>query len=136
MKGGIENNDAMQRVRTRVVRSKEGVDVKTTQAVILLKGAITKNLNGVLGEKMKHFTVDIQPGSGTGVKVCVNVDDIGRFLYSGTSPHTIRSSTPMPMPDGGFAMSANHPGQKELKPEIDRAITAAVKEVKALIKTI
>lgn len=123
----ITNRKGLDRVIEDLQRQQRDVNVNMTKKILFLTNLIKSNLRDAIGEKAKHFDVQVNPfGIGVQIIVAPN-DDVGRFIYSGTSAHDISSSyEPMPMPDGGFSRSVRHPGTKSLKPQIDRAVSSAV----------
>jgi hypothetical protein len=130
----INNIQAFDKTAT-VVRSKEKSLSNTVAASsIMLKSLINQNLNIAIGDKISHFDVLITP-NGLGIKVSVVSNDfVGDFLYSGTRAHDIDSNfQAMPMPDGGFARSVQHPGTEPLKPLIDRAVQDAVGALRLIL---
>lgn len=130
----IQNSKGISNIIAKVENEKLANSVKMTQMAILLRAAIQSKLLEALGSKSRHFDVKVEPGI-FGVKITLRATDtVGGFIYSGTSSHDIySSSTAMPMPDGGFARSVNHPGTEPMKDKIDKAIMMALLEVKAIL---
>lgn len=111
------------------------LNTTVSNSSMILAGLITSNLNSRIGSKSRHFDVNISPHGG-GVKISVSSsDEVGKFIYYGTKAHTIESgNTSMPMPDGGFADSVEHPGTHPMKPEIDAAVHDAMYKMRSIMR--
>lgn len=111
------------------------LDAKISSSSMMLSSLIVAKLDSKLGDKARNFDVQISP-HGAGIKVTLASKDYkGKFIYYGTKAHHIYSSSQaMPMPDGGFARSANHPGTHPMKTEVDAAVKEAVAEMRARIR--
>jgi len=94
---------------------------------------IPSKLREVIGNKAKHFTIEVVP-SAFGVEILVKTkDDIGNFIFDGTKPHMISSTRPMPVGGNDFSMRVSHPGTNEYGSKIDAAAYQAVQEAVILV---
>lgn len=91
--------------------------------------AKTRAVAGFIQYKLKqlypdneHFDVKLSADSYNVLEVEIIGDQIGRYIYQGTAPHSITSGNPMPIGGGNFAMSVSHPGTKAQSAEIDAII--------------
>lgn len=75
----------------------------------------------------EHFAVELEIIGRNQFIINVYADEVGTFVYYGTSAHPISSDSPMPMYDGEFfARTVSHPGQSPMYDEIDRIVQNAV----------
>lgn len=107
------------------------IQAMSTQNIVVLerlaltsKFFIEERLASVLGDDKRHFSVSVLP-LGNSIKLQVApVNELGKYIYYGTKPHSISSGVPMPIGSGLFAHRVYHPGTKSRKEEIDDAIKA------------
>jgi hypothetical protein len=127
IKGNMDNNNAIPNLLGYLDNQERDLNVRLTKEILALNMLVKAKLNETLGEKAKHFSVNISP-SGIGVEIVVRTNDsVGNFIYRGTSAHDIISTTQaMPMPDGGFSRAVRHPGTEPMKDQIDQAIASAL----------
>lgn len=121
----IQNLGVIDRYNKKLGQANDSLRGLGVYGATLLKRNVHYQLTQVLGDSMKHFSVEVIPG-GFYNSVVVNPKGVvGAVLYGGSKPHVITSSRPMPMPDGGFAYRVNHPGTKGNKEKIDNAMARA-----------
>lgn len=125
--GSMDNTNAIPNLLGYLDNQERDLNVRLTKEVLGLNMLVKAKLNETLGEKARHFSVNIA-ASGIGVEITVRTNDsVGNFIYRGTSAHDIISTTePMPMPDGGFSRAVNHPGTEPMKDKIDQAVMSAL----------
>lgn len=91
---------------------------------------INVRLKQIFGESL-HFVAHVEYLSEGVFQVKISADEIGVYLYYGTSSHRINSIGAMPIGEGRFAHSVNHPGTAARQPEIDAIIQEALISVRA-----
>jgi hypothetical protein len=127
----IKNLQAMKKVEQRLIQRNSLLYIRNMQLSHMVKTLIIANLYQAIGEKSKHFIVQVSGGSHV-QNVSVRArDNIGLFIYHGTKRHHIASSGPMPIGGGQFAGSVDHPGSKSHKELIDSAIRRAQRQARA-----
>lgn len=134
----IDGDKFLDNLDVRLANADQAIMAEVAMQSAVLAANIRTALVSEIGtEKAQHFTVDIVPsGIGAEVKVTPN-DDVGYYIYHGTQPHSIDAgSTPMPVGDGQFATSANHPGTAPEKEKIDAAVQRAVNNTRATFSQI
>lgn len=125
--GKVQNKNASLNILKNLAEKERELDILVSKKAIVLNSMIKASLVQSIGEKAKYYDIKIKPRRGGVEIIVVATDNVGIFLYKGTSAHDISSSfTPMPMPDGGFSRSVRHPGTKSMKTEIDAAIRSAI----------
>lgn len=132
----IENLKAIERVSEKLVQRERRAKTRNTMIVLMLKAAISRNLTQAIGEKSKHFTVQIQPGAYYMTVVLKPKDAVGSYIYKGTKPHYISSSEPMPIGNSRFARNVSHPGTDSERDKIDNAVRRSLAEVKMAMRVI
>lgn len=133
MISGKVDDKAIQRVETRLEQLRANLQQYQTQFVILLQQSIQAALVSKIGDKAKHFSVDIVP-SGYDMKVKLVADEVGGYLYYGTQSHTIENrtgGTAMPIGGSKFARQVHHPGTAAMKDHIDGAVEEGILVAKA-----
>lgn len=79
----------------------------------------------------RHFSVDVTYMSQGIFKINIHADEIGHYIYYGTSSHNITSPLAMPLGDNRFASRVNHPGTESRKKDIDAIIFETMMALKA-----
>lgn len=131
----IENVEAFKKKQMYLKARQDRFNVRMARMAVTIQSLIRGRLNNELGNKAKHFDVNVQ-FTGIGIMVIVrSKDQIGRYLYSGTKGHEIStSSKPMPMPDGNFTYNVTHPGTPSIKPKIDSIVRSSVYAARNVVK--
>lgn len=128
----VRNIDGVKKVMNSVNLRQRSARVRQTQMVLLIRAAIIRNLQDAIGEKAKHFIVDVE-ASGLGIRISLkSKDSIGNYIYDGTKAHFIYSNEPMPIGNNRFARTVRHPGTKSEKEKIDEAVRRAVIQARAI----
>lgn len=128
----VDNPDGIKKAEQKLQRRFSSLYIKNIQFAYMTKSLIIANLYQVLGEKNKHFVVQVSSTSHHKQVIKVRAkDNIGLFIYHGTKKHHISSSGSMPIGNGLFAGSVDHPGSKSRKSEIDEAVRKAVRQSRA-----
>jgi len=123
---------------SRVGQKVDEIDARS-QALLLqyalaMKTILAKNLESKLGSKFKHLAVTVSGTGGRTITVTIGPkDQVGGYLMSGTKPHIIRSTKPMPIADGQFRYVVHHPGTEGLMNDIQMAILATEAEAKTAL---
>ena len=121
----IKNLGIIDRYNKKLGQADDSLRGLGVYGATLLKRNVHYQLTLVLGDSMKHFSVDVIPG-GFYNSVVVNPRGVvGAVLYGGSKAHSYSSSRPMPMPSGRFTYRVNHPGTKGNKEKIDQAMARA-----------
>lgn len=132
----VVNKEALKKIEDKVNQKNSMMYVKNIQLSYMVKSLIIANLYQVLGDKSKHFIVQVS-GSGYSQSISVRArDNVGLFLYYGTKRHHIASSGSMPIGGGNFAGSVDHPGTKSHKDLIDNAVKMAKLQARAYYRMI
>lgn len=126
--GKMDNPNAVSNMLKFLGQEQQDLNSRYAKEVMQLHHLVKSSLVAAIGERAKYFDVVMEPGA-FGVEIAVVAkDSVGSFIYRGTAAHDIISTyQPMPMPDGGFARSARHPGTKPMKEQIDEAIMSAIR---------
>lgn len=127
----VSNKEAFKKIEQRLQQRNSLMYIRNIQLAHMVKTLIIANLQQVIGEKSKHFIVQVS-GSNHSQVISVRArDNVGLFIYHGTKRHHIPSSGPMPIGGGQFAGSVDHPGSKSHKELIDDAIRRAQRQARA-----
>jgi hypothetical protein len=127
----VQNKEAFKKIEQKLIQRNSLLYIRNMQLSYMVKTLIIANLYQVIGEKSKHFIVQVSGGSHSQTVSVRARDNIGLFIYYGTKRHHIASSGPMPIGGGQFAGSVDHPGSKSNKQLIDDAIGRAKRQAKA-----
>lgn len=76
-----------------------------------------------------HFLVEMQALGPTAYDVSIYADEIGGYIYYGTSSHNISANRAMPLGESRFASSVSHPGTMPRKDEIDKLVENAMRTI-------
>ena len=121
----IENIGAFDRIEMKMNLAADALQGFVITLCVAAQQTIMVNLKQALGDsKAKHFDVSVKP-SGVGVEVSVRVlDDVGKFIYLGTTAHKITAAGggAMPIDGGRFASTVHHPGTKSHEEKINEAV--------------
>jgi len=131
IKAKTSNIDVFDRLATKLSSTEQAHYGKSMQFGLLLQQKVKTNLSEILGEKAQHLSVEM---SGGGILTTITVkpnSNVGKYMWSGTSPRQIVSTRPMPIGQGLFAYKVSHPGTKGKEREIEKAIGRALLETKA-----
>lgn len=127
----IKNLEAIRKIEQKLQRKYSMMYIKNIQLSYMIKSLIIANLYQAIGDKSKHFIVQVS-GSGHSHLISVRAkDNIGLFIYHGTKRHHISSSGAMPIGGGQFAGSVDHPGSKSHKELINNAVRKAQRQARA-----
>jgi len=113
-------------------------DIESKQILMLMEiGATIKiilyqKLKKILGDKLKHFDINVSPNANNLLVEIKPNSEVGGFIASGTKSHIISSTSPMPIGGGVFSMSVQHPGTEEYGTKIQAAAMEALVEAFAL----
>ena len=132
----IQNLKAIDRISENLVQKERRAKTRNTMIVLMLKAAISRNLAQAIGEKAKHFTVQVQPGAIYMTVVLKPKDAVGSYIYKGTKPHFISSSEPMPIGNNRFARNVSHPGTDSEREKIDSAVRRSLAEVRMAMRVV
>lgn len=126
----VTNTDGANKIAQRVMSVDQIAQGRAVQFSLLLQQNIKANLADLLGEKARHLDVSINQGGFVTVITVKPKSAVGQFMWSGTRPHRIQATRPMPIGDGRFAYTVNHPGTKGKDKEIRAAMTRALIETR------
>jgi hypothetical protein len=127
----IQNKEAFKKIEEKLIQKNSLLYIRNMQLAYMVKTLIIANLYQAIGEKSKHFIVQVSGGAHSQSISVRARDNIGLFIYYGTKRHHIASSGPMPIGGGQFAGSVDHPGSKSHKELIDSAIRRAKYQARA-----
>jgi hypothetical protein len=126
----LVNKEVLKKIEDKVNKKNSMIYVKNIQLAYMAKSLVIAALYQAIGDKSKHFSVQVS-GSGYNQNISVRAkDNIGLFIYYGTRPHNIDASGPMPIGGGVFASSVDHPGTKSNRELIDNAVKMAQRQAK------
>jgi hypothetical protein len=137
LKVKIHNIQAISNLENKIRLKKVEFMSDIVQAAVFLRMAIEQGLQNLLGDGARHFKV-FNYGNQYGNTVIVKpIDDIGYYIYRGTSPHLIFSRDGGPLASvarefGPVAGPVPHPGTPARKTEIDAEVAQAVAKVMVL----
>lgn len=131
--GKIINIKGPEKIENRLRSADQIAQGLAVQYSLLLKQNISQNLAQVLGDKSRHLDVSLSGGGFMTIITVQPKDAAGKFMMTGTNPHRITSNRPMPLGDGRFAYSVEHPGTKGKGEEIEAAIRRSILESRAAI---
>lgn len=128
MRVRVTGLDALARVVSDLEAQPAKNRARAEWFVVALRGNLEEKLLALLGEKMDHFDVELDPGGMVNVITVSTSDEVGNYIYYGTGPHTIQAQDPMPIGNNQFAYRVQHPGTDSHEIEIDEAIRTAYLE--------
>lgn len=130
----IKNIKAIDRVSQSLIQVDRRYKARNTMITLMLRSAISRNLSQAIGEKSKHFVIQVIP-AGTYMVVTLRPKDaVGSYIYKGTKAHSISSSEPMPIGNGRFSRNVSHPGTASERERINNAVRKSMVEVKMIMK--
>jgi len=135
IKVNVVNQDGPKLIRKDFDRERVNFNIRILRIAITAQALAKVRLSEALGDKFKHFSVNIF-STGVGMSISVSpVDNIGGYFYNGTPAHDIvAGSKAMPMPDGGFSRKVRHPGTKAYKPIINRIVMESMYAAMAMVR--
>jgi len=132
----IKNMEVINKISNELMQEERRQKTRETMLVLMAKAALSRNLVQAIGEKSKHFIVNIYPAGGYMVVSLKTRDAIGSYIYLGTKSHYISSSQAMPIGNNRFARNVTHPGTDSLKSKIDAAVAKSLAEIRMGMRTI
>lgn len=133
IRGRVTNEKMPEKIGDKMMGLDQAVQGKAVQFALLLQQNIRSNLADVLGEKARHLDVSINQGGFVTIITVKPKTSVGQFMWSGTRPHRITAQRPMPIGDGRFAYTVNHPGTAGKSREIHSAINKAIMETRTAL---
>lgn len=130
----IKNIEAIDKISNILLQEERKQKTRQTMMVLLAKAAISRNLVQAIGEKSKHFSVNIHPAGPYMIITLKPKDAIGSYIYLGTKSHYISSSEAMPIGNNRFARNVMHPGTDSMKSKIDAAVAKSLIEINMAVK--
>lgn len=126
-------------VHTDISRVTEDLisEINISQDISLLKFAgIVKAAEEMITVELRqlfpdttHLDVKMFTYGPNNYEISIVGDEIGSYIYYGTAPHSFKSDSPMPIGEGIYARSVNHPGTQSRKEEIDAIVQRAAASI-------
>jgi hypothetical protein len=127
MKSKVTGLDELMKVYDRMQYKDVEIYARVGAELAAVRDYIDRKLQETFSNHNEdHFVVELNFGGSGSYNLVVTSDEVGTFIYYGTSAHSISSDGPMPLWGGtAFARSVMHPGQESKKEEIDDIVAEA-----------
>lgn len=125
---------SLDRVVNQMDEAEPRVQALLLQYSIALQNLLKTNLESALGSKYSHLAVEVSGTGGRMTTISVtSKDDIGGYILTGTKPHVIRSTIPMPIAGGQYRYVVHHPGTKGVLEEIESILVKTELQAQTLL---